>query len=106
DEAVERLQAAVQEAGEEQPAGRRAVWKRTGQPVVEAAIAWGRRQPEIVIANLESVVDQIPEVGGSDAQDDLFRLTLVRAYCALGQQDSADQLLAHFPGTRAFPDLI
>ena len=106
DEAVERVQAAVQEAGEAQPAGRRAVWKRTGHPVVEAAIAWGRRQPEIVIENLESVVDQIPEVGGSDAQDDLFRLTLVRAYCALGKQDSAHQLLAHFPGTRAFPDLI
>ena len=106
DDAVTHLQAAITDAAQHQPPERRAVWAHAGVPVVEAAIAWGKRESENVIRHLEGVVDQIPKVGGSDAQDDVFRITLVHALIAVGRHDAAHQLLSQFPGKRAFSNLI
>ena len=100
DDDVGCLRAAVGRAAEEGPEGQRAVWVEAGIPVVEAAIAWGRRDAPRVIEFLEPAVREIPRVGGSDAQDDLFRITLLRAFEKRGRKESMAALLDLFPGTR------
>ena len=100
DEDVARLRQAVEESAKRQPASRRAVWEQAGMPVVEAAIAWARRDAPAVVENLEPIVQEIPRVGGSDAQGDLFRLTLLRALEKMGRTESMRALLPVFPGTR------
>ncbi len=106
DASVERLRDAISRSAREQPPGRRQVWKEAGIPVVEAAIAWARRDAAATIDALESASPLIPRIGGSDAQDDIFRLTLMRALHEAGRQESAQRLLALFPGQRPAAALI
>ncbi|MEE3328144.1 MAG: hypothetical protein VX252_12480 [Myxococcota bacterium] len=100
DEDVTRLRQAVEHSAKEQPKARRAVWEQAGIPVVDAAIAWGRRDAPGVVECLEPAIREVPRVGGSDAQDDLFRLALLRALEKMWRTESMRALLDLFPGTR------
>ena len=106
EESVEHLRGAVARSAREQPAARRAVWQQAGIPVMEAAIAWARRDSQRVIEVLEPAAREIPLVGGSDAQDDLFRMTLIDALVREGQKDSARSLVELFPGNRSAVALL
>ena len=100
DEDVVCLRNAVARAAKEQPKSRRAVWVEAGIPVVDAAIAWARRETRAVVESLEPAIREIPRVGGSDAQDDLFRITLLRALEQMGRTESVASLIELFPGSR------
>ena len=102
DEEVKSLRQAVDRSSRTQPEGRCAVWSEAGIPVVDAAIAWARREAPTVVECLEPAFQEIPRVGGSDAQDDLFRITLVKALEKVGRTESARDLLSLFPGTRKY----
>ncbi|MEE3328791.1 MAG: hypothetical protein VX252_15735 [Myxococcota bacterium] len=100
DDYVDRLRSAADRSAREQPPARRRVWKEAGLPVIDAAIAWGRRDSGKVVELLESAFREIPRVGGSDAQDDVFRLTLVEALSRVGRDDAARTFVSMFPGHR------
>ena len=100
DEDLVCLRDAVERAAKGQPEDRRLVWREAGIPVVEAAIAWGRRDASGVVESLEPAIREIPRVGGSDAQDDLFRVTLLKSFEKLGRRESMAALFDVFPGTR------
>jgi hypothetical protein len=58
--------------------GRR-VWAAVGQPVVEAAAAFGSGDRARAAVLLDPVMPLMPAIGGSDAQDDLFRQVYLRS---------------------------
>ena len=102
DEEVQNLRQAVEHSAQSQPKARCAVWSEAGIPVVDAAIAWARGDAPKVVECLEPAVREIPRVGGSDAQDDLFRITLIRALEKVGRRDSVREWVSIFPGTRKY----
>lgn len=55
------------------------VWQPVGQAVVEASIAYGAGDYATTAALLDPVMPAVTAVGGSDAQDDLFRLAYLTA---------------------------
>jgi len=57
----------------------RLVWRPVGLPVVEAAAAAGRGEALHAAVLLAPVLDALPMIGGSDAQNDLFRQSHVVA---------------------------
>lgn len=61
------------------------VWRPVGQPVVEAMAAAGRGDVVQAAVLLAPVVDVLPSIGGSDAQNDLFRQSHVVCLKAAGR---------------------
>ena len=106
DQELSALDAAVARAAHEQPSDRRLMWQEVGIPVIEASAAWGRRDRAGVVRALQPFAHEIPRVGGSDAQDDLFRLTLLKSLQAMGRLDSRARLLKLFPGKRPMEALV
>ena len=102
DEDVQSLRQAVDRSARAQPEARCAVWSEVGIPVVDAAIAWARRDAPAVVECLEPAIREIPRVGGSDAQDDLFRITLMKALEKVGRTESVRDWVSLFPGTRRY----
>lgn len=88
-EAVESLIATAWERADEEDEEARQVWQPVGFPVVEASAAHGKGDYARVAACLEPVVDKISKVGGSDAQTDLFRLSLAFALVRTGRPGDA-----------------
>jgi hypothetical protein len=68
--------------------GRR-VWAAVGRPVVEAAAAYGSGERARAAALLDPVMALMPAIGGSDAQDDLFRQVYLRSLQAAHRQADA-----------------
>ncbi len=75
------------------------VWRPTGQAVVEACAAHGRGDLVRAADLLDPVVARITEIGGSDAQDDLFRLAYFTALVGAGRGTDA---AAYFDVATAF----
>ena len=68
------------------------VWRPVGRPVVEACIAHGSGDLATAADLLAPIIAAVPEVGGSDAQDDLFRLALLTALIGCDRRsEAADQ---------------
>jgi len=65
------------------------VWKPVGLPVVEAAAAAGRGDALKAAVLMAPVLDALPAIGGSDAQNDLFRQAHVVALRAADRTDDA-----------------
>ena len=65
------------------------VWAPAGRAIVEAAAAFGRGDGKRAAALLDPVMPSMTSIGGSDAQDDLFRQTYVRSLQAAGRQTDA-----------------
>jgi len=65
------------------------VWAPVGRAVIEAAAAFGAGDRARAAALLDPVMPMMPSIGGSDAQDDLFRQTYLRSLQAAGRHVEA-----------------
>lgn len=88
-EAFQRLALAVDERGNEP------LWRDLGRPVVMAAAAFGRGMWEQAADGLRPVMPRITAVGGSDAQDDLFRQMYFCALARAGRSTEARAFWEH-----------
>ena len=65
------------------------VWAPVGRAVIEAAAAFGGGDRARAAALLDPVMPMMTAIGGSDAQDDLFRQTYLRSLQAAGRRVDA-----------------
>ena len=65
------------------------VWAPVGRAVIEAAAAFGAGDRARAAALLDPVMPMMTSIGGSDAQDDLFRQTYLRSLQAAGRHAEA-----------------
>lgn len=72
---------------------RRRVWDRVGLPLVEACAAFASGDCLRAATLFEPIYEEIGCVGGSDAQDDLFRQTHLASLTRAGRTRSARALL-------------
>lgn len=75
------------------------VWRPIGRRVVEASAAHGRGDLAAAAAAFDPVIDAMPAIGGSDAQDDLFRQAHLTALIGSGRWDDA---LRRFDASTSF----
>lgn len=78
-DALARLRESVQARTDRGDGESTRVWQPVGQAVVEASIAYGAGDYATTAALLDPVMPAVTAVGGSDAQDDLFRLAYLTA---------------------------
>ncbi|CAN5426373.1 tetratricopeptide repeat protein [soil metagenome] len=76
------------------------VWQEVGRSAVRAAWSFGRNDWSAAVQHLEPVMPRITAVGGSDAQDDLFRQTYAVALALSGRRADARAYLAAFNGSK------
>jgi hypothetical protein len=74
-------------ASEDEEAKR--VWAPVGRAIVEAAAAFGAGERARAATLLDPVMPMMTWIGGSDAQDDLFRQTYLRSLQAAGRHADA-----------------
>ena len=88
-DAVEAVLARVRarSAADDEEAKR--VWAPVGRAVIEAAAAFGGGDRARAAALLDPVMPMMTSIGGSDAQDDLFRQTYLRSLQAAGRHADA-----------------
>ena len=86
--------ASVCARSEEKDEEARRVWAPVGRTVVEAAAAFGLGERARAAALLDPVMAQMTAIGGSDAQDDLFRQTYLRSLQAAGRHADASAYFA------------
>ncbi len=67
----------------------REIWRPVGADFVDACACWGRGDAARAVELIEPIVDRLPMVGGSDAQDDLFRLAHFNALAESGRKADA-----------------
>lgn len=90
--ALEAMLAAVAKRSARNDEEARRIWAPIGQPVVEACAAFGRGDPARTAELLEPIIDwDVTAIGGSDAQDDLFRQTYFTALRESGRRADARQ---------------
>jgi len=65
------------------------VWAPVGRAVIEGAAAFGAGDRARAAALLDPVMPMMTSIGGSDAQDDLFRQTYLRSLQAAGRHVEA-----------------
>jgi len=65
------------------------VWAPVGRAVIEGAAAFGAGDRARAAALLDPVMPMMTSIGGSDAQDDLFRQTYLRSLQAAGRHVQA-----------------
>jgi hypothetical protein len=77
------------------------VWAPVGCAVIEAAAAFGAGDRARAASLLDPVMPQMPSIGGSDAQDNLFRQTYVRSLQAAGRRNDAAAYFDRMVGDKA-----
>ena len=88
------LTAVRQRSAAEDPEAKR-VWAPVGDAVVAAAAAFGTGERARAAALLDPVMPMMTWIGGSDAQDDLFRQTYLRSLQAAGRRADAAAYFKH-----------
>jgi tetratricopeptide (TPR) repeat protein len=88
-DALESALAAVRARGETSDEEGSRVWAAVGRSVVEAAAAFGSGDRARAAALLDPVMPSMTAIGGSDAQDDLFRQVYLRSLQAAGRHADA-----------------
>jgi len=88
-DALEALRASVQRRVDADDGESERVWQPVGVAVVEASIAHGLGALAAAATLLGAVQGQMTAIGGSDAQDDLFRLALLTALAGSGRPADA-----------------
>jgi tetratricopeptide (TPR) repeat protein len=88
-EAVDAALASVHSRSEARDDEAKRVWATVGRAVVEAAAAFGAGDRRRAAALLDPVMPMMTSIGGSDAQDDLFRQTYLRSLQAAGRHGDA-----------------
>jgi hypothetical protein len=94
DDAVAALCDTVQRRSDLDDAEARRVWQPIGQRVVDACIAHGRGHLAAAATAFDPVIDEMTAVGGSDAQDDLFRQAYLTALIGAGRTADAQRYWA------------
>jgi hypothetical protein len=87
--AVEAVLAKVRERSAAHDEEAQRVWAPVGRAVIEAAAAFGAGDRGAAAALLDPVMPLMTSIGGSDAQDDLFRQTYLRSLQAAGRHSDA-----------------
>ena len=100
-EAVEAALAAVRARSQANDAEAKRVWAPVGRAVVEAAAAFGAGDRARAAALLDPVMAAMPQIGGSDAQDDLFRQAYLRSLQAAGRRGDAAAYAARITAGKA-----
>lgn len=67
----------------------REIWRPVGASFVEACASCGAGDAKRAVKLLEPIAERLPMVGGSDAQDDLFRLAYFNALAESGRKAEA-----------------
>lgn len=67
----------------------REVWAAVGAPFVQACAEFGAGQTAVGANRLEPLLHELPKVGGSDAQDDLFRQATIAGLRDAGRTQDA-----------------
>jgi hypothetical protein len=93
DEEVGQLREAARSFAARQTGDRAKAWRGVGIPLIEASIALAHGEPATGCAHLDPVVAEIGRVGGSDAQDDLFRHAHLVALLDCGEKAAARLVL-------------
>ena len=76
------------------------VWREVGMPLAEGCIAFAHGDHAGAVQRLEPIQEALFCVGGSDAQNDLFRQTYLLALIESKQRGKAADLLARRRGRR------
>ena len=76
------------------------VWRGVGVPLAQACLAYAENNHPRAALLLEPIIEQLPCVGGSDAQNDLFRQTYLVSLIEMRQQRKAAEMLAAWIGPR------
>jgi hypothetical protein len=87
--ALDTLRSSVRRRTEADDGEARRVWQPVGRAVVEACIAHGAGDPARAATLLDPVMSRMTAIGGSDAQDDLFRQAYLTALIAAARPDDA-----------------
>jgi tetratricopeptide (TPR) repeat protein len=93
--------AAVRERSAADDEEGRRVWAPVGHAVVAAAAAFGAGDRARAAALLDPVMPLMTSVGGSDAQDDLFRQAYLRSLQAAGRRADAAAYFARITAGKA-----
>jgi hypothetical protein len=88
-DAVKAALASVRVRSQCDDAEAKRVWAPVGRAVVEAAAAFGAGDRAGAAAWLDPVMPMMTAIGGSDAQDDLFRQAYLRGLQAAGRHSDA-----------------
>jgi tetratricopeptide (TPR) repeat protein len=88
-DAVDAALASVRARNEADDEEAKRVWAPVGRAVVEAAAAFGAGDRGRAAALLDPVMPLMTSIGGSDAQDDLFRQAYLRSLQAAGRHADA-----------------
>jgi tetratricopeptide (TPR) repeat protein len=86
---VAAVLAAVRERSARDDEEAKRVWAPVGRAMVEAAAAFGTGERARAAALLDPVMPMMTWIGGSDAQDDLFRQAYLRSLQAAGRHADA-----------------
>jgi tetratricopeptide (TPR) repeat protein len=62
-------------------------------PVARGLLAMVEGRTDDTVASIQPVLDQLPRIGGSDAQREVIEDTLLRAFIAAGRAEEAEPLL-------------
>ena len=88
-DAVETVLARVRARSADDDEEAKRVWAPVGRAVIDAAAAFGAGERARAAALLDPVMPMMTSIGGSDAQDDLFRQTYLRSLQAAGRHVEA-----------------
>jgi len=98
--ALDAALAAVRARSEAKDEEATRVWAPVGRAVVEAAAAFGSGDRARAATLLDPVMVQMTAIGGSDAQDDLFRQAYLRSLQAAGRHADAAAYFAAIAGSK------
>lgn len=99
-EALGKLLAAVNERAAQTDEEARRVWAPSGAPIVEACAHFGAGDAASALKFLEPAMPGMMQIGGSDAQDDLFRQTFFSALARTGRKAEAAAYLNRVLGNK------
>ena len=104
-DALESALAAVRLRSRADDAEARRVWAPAGCAIVEAAACFGRGDRAGAAEILEPAMPVMTTIGGSDAQDDLFRQTYLRSLQASGRRADAGEYFKRISGNKRLTPL-
>jgi len=83
-----------------------AIIREVGQPLCQGVIAYSRGDYAAAADHIGPVLGQVWRIGGSNAQRDLFRMTLCAALIESGRYDEAHELLEPMVAREPTPALL
>jgi len=92
-DALQAMLAATAARANDNDAEARRVWRPTGLTIINASAALGAQEYEVAANRFEIGMPRLTEIGGSDAQDDLFRFAHIDSLRKSGRDSEATALL-------------